>query len=66
MYEIWTKIVHNLKGSSDSIKDNKYATGGAQSIGVSWDRGIFYRRIFDHVELFYSTSKYLFKLTVII
>ena len=31
---------------------------------VIWDIGIFYRRISDKVEWFYSTPKYLFKPTV--
>ena len=43
-YEIWTKIVHNLKGSLDNIKGNmQHAELKRLEFHAIWDKGIFYR-----------------------
>ena len=64
-YGIWTKIVHNLRGSLDNIKGNmQQAELKLLDFNAIWDKGIFYRQISDKVEWFYSTPKYLFKPTI--
>ena len=65
IYGIWTEIVHNLGGYFDNIKGNMQQVELKQlEFHVTWDRGIFYRRICDKVVWFYSTPKYLFRPTV--
>ena len=65
IYGICTKIVHNLKGSLDNIKRNmQQAEHKRLEFHAAWDKCIFYRRISDKVEWFYSTQKYLFKSTI--
>ena len=59
---IWTEIVHNLRGSLDTIKGNtQQAVLQLLEFHATWDKGIFYRQIFDKVDWFYSSPKYLFK-----
>ena len=59
---IWTKIVHNLRGLLDSVKGNTQpAELKLLELHAIWDIGIFYKRLFDKVECFYSAPKYLFK-----
>ena len=46
----------------DNIKGNTQRAELQQlEFHAIWDKGIFYKRIFDKVEWFYSTPKYLFK-----
>ena len=59
---IWMEIVHNLRGSLDNIKGNmQQAVLQLLEFHATWDKGIFYRQIFDKVDWFYSSPKYLFK-----
>ena len=59
---IWIEIVHNLIGLLDSIEGNTHqAELKRVELHVIWDIGIFYKRVFDKVEWFYSAPKYLFK-----
>ena len=56
------EIVHNLKGLLDSIKGKMHqAKLKCLECHAICNTGIFYRRLFDKVELFYSTQKDLFK-----
>ena len=59
---IWIEIVHKLKGSLDNIKCNTEWTELQQlEFDAIWDKGIFYRQLYDKVEWCYSTPKYLIK-----
>ena len=61
--KIWTKIVHNLRGSLDNIKgDMQQEELKRLKFHAIWDKDIFYRWISEMVEWFYSTPKYLFRL----
>ena len=59
---IWTKIVHNLRGLLDSIKGNtqEMEFKRLEFHAIQYII-IFYRRLSDKVEWFYSVPKYLFK-----
>ena len=60
--KIWIEFVHNLRGLLDSIKGNTHQAELTRlEFYVIWDIGIFYRRLVDKVEWFYSAPKYLFK-----
>ena len=62
---IWIEIVHNLRGLLDSMKGNTHqAELKRLEFHAIQDIDIFYRRLFDKVDWFYSTPKYLFKLMV--
>ena len=59
---IWIEIVHNLRGLLDSIKGNTHqAELKRLEFHAIRDIGMVHRRLFDKVEWFYSTLKYLFK-----
>ena len=61
-FGIWTKIMDNLKGSLDNIQGNtQQAELKRLEFHVIRDKGVFYSLIFDKLEWFYFTSKYLFK-----
>ena len=59
---IWIEIVHNLRGLLDNIKGNTHLTELKRlEFHAILEISIFYRRLVDKVEWFYSAPKDCFK-----
>ena len=58
---IWIEIVHNLRCMLDSRKGNTHqAELKRLEFHAILDIGIFYRRLFDKVEWFYSLAQSIY------